>query len=270
MILSSAIVFLLLDRSDSGKSSSWITRLKRLSSPIAKLHPIVIGFAFFALISFELWLIIKIFIYNPTIIKYLYIFSITNVSFVSLSLWLDQYWQNQKIFQLLKLTASVVLGFSWVYYPEWFIYNVVGILGAVAFVSVFPSLNYWRMYAIGIAIVIYDVLGVYITGWIIDLVRGFTFTPPAVIMIPTTISSDPHIMVIGLGDIIIGALFLKLARQYNLSMQAFVSYSLAIILSYILAISTNHGVPATIFICPLMLLSIWLFGKDKHSFILNP
>lgn len=262
MLFASLVVFYIIQISDETQST-WVKKLINLSKPISKTNPVALFAGFFVYISLMLWLVLNLFQYNPNIVKAIYVFSMWNVSFTSLSLWLDKYWSGNKYSLALKVIASTVFSVSWVYYPAWFVYNTVGVLGAVAFVTVFPRLDYKRVYAVGLAIVIYDILGVYILGWIIELVRGFTFTPPAVLMIPTETGHSPHVMIIGLGDIIIGALFIKMAKQYKSLDIAVLGYLVSIILAYLLAISSNHPVPATIFISPIMLLVIWVNARKQ-------
>lgn len=256
MILVSLAIYVIVNQSQE-TTSGWVIRLRQITIKMTSYSPLKVGFVFTVFIFFELVTLIYLFKMYPWLIKMLYEVCIANVSFVALSLWFDRIFHG-KIYTFIKIILSIALGVSWVYYPHWAVYNIVGVLGAVAFISLFPALDYARMTAIGVGIVIYDIVGVYVTGWIVDLVRGFTFTPPAAVMIPTQISANPHIMIIGLGDIIIGGLILNMAKKYSSYIEALFAYFISIIFSYLLAYTTKQPVPATIFIVPIMLLAVWL------------
>ncbi|NTU61263.1 MAG: hypothetical protein HGA95_02910 [Caldiserica bacterium] len=264
MIAVSGLVFLLASKAHQS-ASWWVSRLKGISAKLGDINPIWLGIGFFVLLFAELAGILWLMNQSPWAVKALYVFSTANIGFIVLSLWLDK--PNQKVaWTIAKIVLSCAFGSIWLIAPQWFVYNVVGVVCAIGFLQLFPSLKFKSALALGLAIIVYDIVGVYLTGWIVSLVQGLTFVPPAVIYIPNALSSASSGMtVIGLGDIIIGGMMLLMAQRYGATKIAFLSYCLGVGLSYGLAILTSHGVPATMFIMPAMLLFTWLAAKYSKN-----
>jgi len=265
MIVISGVIYLIAGKSHE-TGSWWVSRLKTLSEKLTNVHPILLGVGFVALIFVELGGILLLMKYFPLAVKGLYIFSTANIAFVVISLWFDRPNQNAT-WTIVKIFLSCAVGFSWILFPEWFVYNLVGFICAIGFLQLFPSLKFKSAMAIGIAIIVYDIIGVYVTGWIILLVKGLSFVPPAVIYIPAAIKvSTSGMSMIGLGDIIIGGMMLLMAKRYDAQVPAFIGYALGgVTLAYVLAVLTGHGVPATMFIVPAMLLFVWLKAKQSQN-----
>ncbi|KKT28968.1 MAG: hypothetical protein UW16_C0040G0002 [Microgenomates group bacterium GW2011_GWC1_44_10] len=268
MILVSGAVYQMANKAHE-PTSWWVLRLKNLSDRLISLHPFWLFFGFIILIFSELGFIIWLMKTAPWAVKFLYIFATANISFVVISLWMDERMSvfNTWRWTLIKILSSLSLGVSWIIYPAWFVYNLVGIICGIGFLQLFPSLKYKSALAIGIAIIVYDIIGVYVTGWIILLVKGLSFVPPVVIYIPAAIKvSTSGMSMIGLGDIIIGGMMLLMAKRYDAQVPAFIGYALGgVTLAYVLAVLTGHGVPATMFIVPAMLLFVWLKAKQSQN-----
>ncbi|HCQ31589.1 TPA: hypothetical protein DIU27_04375 [Candidatus Collierbacteria bacterium] len=267
MIVISGVVYVIAMKSHE-TTSWWVSRLMKLSGKLADIHPFWLCLGFLVLIFFELGMIIWLMKVAPWAVKVIYIFSTANIAFVVLSLWMDNrmggilgvWWT------ILKVLSSIALGVSWIIYPAWFVYNLVGIICGVGFLQLFPSLKFKSALALGMAIIIYDIVGVYWTDWIILLVKGLSFVPPAVIYIPAALkASTAGMSMIGLGDIIIGGMMLLMARRYDATKHAFAGYALGVTLSFALAVLTSHGVPATMFIVPLMLLFVRHSAKRSQN-----
>jgi hypothetical protein len=227
----------------------------------------VIMICFLVLIFTELAVILWVMVVCPWAIKGLYIFCTANTTFVVLSLWLDRFtkWLGKYPWVAIKVVVSIVIGFSWLFLTDWIMYDIIGVIGAVAFLSLFPALDFKRMLALGGAMVIYDIIGVYGPGgWIVMLAGGMNFLPPAVLVVPSALAvSAPTIMMLGLGDVIVGGVILITAGLYKAKWAAFAGYVLAIAGAYTLVKVTGHAVPATMFIIPIMLGAIALYHKMK-------
>lgn len=264
MIVISGAIYVVAGKSHE-TSSWWVSRLKSLSGKLANVHPIWLGLGFLSLIFIELGAIIWLMQTVPWAVKALYVFSTANIAFVVLTLFFDRPGRGWS-WTVLKIALSILMGLSWIAFPEWYVYNFVGVICAIGFLQLFPSLKYKSALVLGMAIIIYDIVGVYWTGWIILLVKGLTFVPPAVIYIPAALkAATAGMSMIGLGDIIIGGMLLLMARRYNATLPAFGGYALGVTLSYALAVLTGHGVPATMFIVPAMLLLVWLKARRSQN-----
>lgn len=264
MIVISGVVYLIAGKSHE-TTSWWVSRLKSLSSKLINVHPLLLGFCFVALIFTELGLILLLMKYAPLAVKALYIFSTANIAFVVLTLFLDRQGRGWS-WTVVKIVLSILMGLSWIVFPEWYVYNIVGVICAIGFLQLFPELKFKSALALGLAIITYDIIGVYVTGWIILLVNGLSFVPPAVIYIPAAIkSATAGMSMIGLGDIIIGGMMLLMARRYGATIPAFAGYSVGVTMSFALAVLTSHGVPATMFIVPAMLLFVWISVRWSHN-----
>lgn len=266
MLVISAVIYLIV-RTSRECTSWWVMRMKAITARLNKVHPAKLGIGFLVMIFVELGVILLVVKIWPDAIKGLYIFCTVNTTFVVITLWLDKYmkWMGKYPWLIIRLALSIFSGISWIIFPEWIAYNIVGVIGGIAFLSLFPALQFKRALAIGICIIIYDVVGVYITGWIIQLASGLNFVPPAVILIPSALdTAAPHIMMLGLGDIIFGGVMLSMSRLYGAEKQAFLGYGIGLSMAYALAKITNHGVPATMFIIPVMLLMVWWTIKRNN------
>jgi len=264
MIVASGAIYLIAGKGRE-VNSSWVSRLKSLSGKLSNVNPIILGIGFVALIFAELGVILLLMKFSPFAVKALYIFSTANIAFVVISIWFDR--PNQKVtWTIVKIFLSCAVGFSWILFPEWFVYNLVGFVCAIGFLQLFPSLKFKSALALGLAIIIYDIVGVYGTGWIILLVKGLTFVPPAVIYIPAALkAATTGMSMIGLGDIIIGGIMLLMAKRYGVVVPAFCGYTLGVTASYVLAVLTSYAAPATMFIVPVMLLTVWLSAKHNQN-----
>ncbi len=255
-------------------TSWWILRLKKMTDNLKQVHPILLGLYLLVMLFGLLWLVLQVGKIWPDTIKGLYVFCTANTAYVVISLWLDRIMSPLKYwFTVIKVVTSIAIGLSWLYFPEQIVYNLVGVMGAISFLYIFPALSFKHLLGLGVGMVVYDIVGVYVSGWIIEFVRGLTFVPPAVIIVPMVIqavsaqvsTTMSNTMIIGLGDIIIGGIFLSSAKLYNAEKAAFVGYCFGILGALLLAILSNHSVPATMFIIPAMLFAIWLSVRYQRS-----
>lgn len=271
ILLVSLLIFFIV-RTSHECSSYWVNRMKEMTKKLNQLPPLVLAVGFVALIFVELGIIIFVLQAYANAIKGLFVFATFNCTFIVLTLWLDKYLKGMGKYPwlILRLLISAFVSVSWLFFPgEWVIYNLVGSIGGIALLSIFPSLSFKRALALGFGIVLYDIVGVYVTGWIVQLAGGLNFLPPAVIIIPAivtdAVNAAPNLMMIGIGDIFFGGILMATARLYKAEKFAFIGYSVAITGAYAMAKITGHGVPATMFIVPLMLLAVWLAVKLKKD-----
>lgn len=269
IILVSLVIFSIASNSRETKSW-WVGRLREMAHRIKKTNPIKLGLLFFLMILLELSIILWIAVRAPWVIKGLYIFATFSTAFVVITLWLDNLMGKWgKYWLIIRLVVSALIAVSWLIFPDWVVYDIIGFIGGIAFLSLFPSLTFKQMLFIGAAMVTYDILGVYITGWIVQLVSSIGFMPPAVVIIPQAVSAGaPNLMMIGLGDIITGGVMISMAKQYHAEKWAFLAYCLAIAAAYVVAVLTNHGVPATMYIIPMMLGTVYLYRRS-HGVLLS-
>lgn len=258
VVVAISLAIFMISSQSQETSSWWVNKLKQMASSIKNTSPLKLGLGFIFLIFTELAIILYVAKVAPWAIKGLYIFASFNTTLVVITLWLEKYFKKYGSFWIFaQLLVSALAAISWIIFPDWVALNIVGAIGGVAFLSLFPQLSFVHILSLGIAMITYDVVGVYATGWIVQLVSNIGFTPPAVIIIPTSINVDaPRLMMIGLGDIITGGIMLGAARLYKAERPAFLAYCLAIATAYIVAITTNQGVPATMYIIPFMVCII--------------
>ncbi len=272
LILAVSLAIFQIAKTSHECSSYWVNKMVQMTKRLNQLPPLVLAVGFVALIFVELGLIILVLRSYAGAIKGLFVFATFNCIFIILTLWLDKVLKvmGKYPWLIVRLLVSAFVSLSWLLFPgEWAIYNLVGIIGGIALLSIFPSLTFKRALALGVGIIVYDIVGVYVTGWIVQLAGGLNFLPPAVIIIPAIITNAataaPNLMMIGIGDIFFGGILMATARIYGAEKQAFLGYSLAIVGAYAMAKITSHGVPATMFIVPLMLLAIWLVAKSRKD-----
>jgi presenilin-like A22 family membrane protease len=180
---------------------------------------------------------------------------------------------NPKMLSALAIGATVLLG-MWVYvWPSWLSSNICGIL-SVGFVAALAGQIKKIRYVVVIffAIMLYDLIGIFGTSFIIDMVYSTTgpdgsrelslgpiFISPRNLFPLERPTSSNTLSILGYGDVIVASVVVVMARKYHLVLWVIAGFAVGLLAATLVGITFRHAMPATVFIIPATMSALF-FG----------
>lgn len=240
-------------------SSSWAIKLRQLLVRLLKVRPAFLTIGLPVLALTEVFLIVSVARIWPNVTTLLFAFSITMAVFTTItSVFYSRLVVFGKWFWGLCLIAALSFGLGWIVQSNLTINNLTAVIAAIGLLIILPKLRPATVSAISIGVVVYDILGVWVTGLIVTLAFGLPITPPALIKVPVPALDGARFAVLGLGDFAFGIMIaLSMIDRKQGLVRPSILFFLAIVLAYLLVLITKGPVPATVTIVPVMLVGMW-------------
>jgi len=121
-----------------------------------------------------------------------------------------------------------------------------------------------RLMIFMVAIVLFDIVGVFVTGLIPKVALGFSFIPPMLILVPLNplkLNMD-FIALLGIGDILFSGLVIGYGAQYKIGKWLCVAYAIGLLITFLLLIPLTT-LPAMMILAPVLLLALLILGLMK-------
>lgn len=159
---------------------------------------------------------------------------------------------------LIWLIISLLVANGWLLAPNWIIYNVLFVILCYAASTVFANIRFLYLVIALLAVIVYDIWGVWVSGVIIDMVVTKGMYMPTVALVPIYPWQivSPIAGMLGSGDVVIPIFALKLATRYKLVRYVLPAYALGLFLAFCIGRIFQTAVPAMITISPLLLIAL--------------
>jgi len=165
------------------------------------------------------------------------------------------------LFRLVKaVLASLVVGLC-VYSQSWIGINTLGMLVALNLLVSSRAVTFRQVLALTGGIMTFDAVAIFATGWMIKLAERAEGLPMMMIVPGSFSPSDPGLMVMGLGDIILPGLIVMLAmrqakenRLPMLTVLTIAGLLVGQLITTVVMIVTRFPQPATVYLMPGALL----------------
>jgi minor histocompatibility antigen H13 len=108
--------------------------------------------------------------------------------------------------------VATIIAYVWLTNPNWLIVDFIALCIITNTLIAFPRISLKTLIVVCFALIIYDVLGVYVFGVMQDFAyKAYLINMPLLIVIPKTLSlqETQRLFMLGLGDIIIPGLLIR-------------------------------------------------------------
>jgi len=173
--------------------------------------------------------------------------------------------RKRDTYKILYVLIAVLVGglvSGWYLLPTWWTYNVVAFIVGLMSIKVLSPMRLRYLLGIMIAVVAYDIWGVFISGKIVDIVTTTIevsrYIPPAVVFTPNSTT------ILGVADIIFPGLVIVSVFEYELAIPTFVGFGVGLGLVLLTLSATGRPLPAMLFLGPTtfigMRIGAWVKG----------
>jgi presenilin-like A22 family membrane protease len=160
--------------------------------------------------------------------------------------------------------AALIIGSAWAIWPTWWLLDVTALVLGYGFMANGLGIRNIRMLALlYLAFMTYDVVAVYGTGAMIDLANAMP-NLPIEIRVPTLVGSG---LGLGLGDVVIPGLAIITGIAYGTWRQSILAYVIGLGIVLVILFVSDRGVPATIVLCPAVLLGLLTSARAREALV---
>lgn len=202
----------------------------------------------------------------------LLLFAVLDTARITLSkrLLVKMDWKQNSIGSLLFFIGFVFCSFFWFFTLSWLSYDLVGFFLIYGVLSYTSSIRIRSILLFFAGFTLYDILGVFVTGFIQKAVMEGAIFPPLLFIVPQYFLNlqSPYLALLGFGDVILSGLVVMTAKKYDLQYWVMGGFLVGLFLSFLLTFVISTGVPATITLTPCLFGSLFLGSKvqKKHFF----
>ena len=180
--------------------------------------------------------------------------------------------------EIVQLIFASILGLAWIILPLWFTYNAIAFILITLGIRVIGPIKLRFLLAMLVGFVLYDVWGVFITNFIVDVAMTMKSTGGG-FMIPLVVVVPGSSMALGLGDITsVGIILTSVmeaeesrsvsASKYRLELTVYAGFVVGLGVALSVLTIFKRPLPAMVFLAPCVIVLLQFVSK-RYNIKLN-